>query len=443
MTTLTAAPMGKTPLKGEIAAPGDKSISHRSLMFGALAVGPTRITGLLEGEDVRATARAVAALGAGVERTGEGAWTVQGVGVGGLAEPESALDLGNSGTGARLLMGMVAGCPITATFIGDASLSRRPMSRVIEPLSRMGAVFHGREGGRLPITLTGPADVMPIDYRSPVASAQVKSAVLLAGLNAAGRTTVREPTASRDHTENMLRSFGAAVETRTEDGMNVVTVDGQPELAPQDIAVPGDPSSAAFAAVAALILPGSEVMIRNVGLNPLRAGLFEVLTAMGGEIEVLDRREAGGEPVGDLRVRGGALKGDVAPPANAAAMIDEYPILCVAAALAEGRTEMRGIKELRVKESDRIALMVNGLRAAGVEVEEHEDGMTVTGTGGRPPAGGCEIDASHDHRIAMSFLVLGLACAKPIAVTGAETIATSYPAFTDHFALLGADIQSR
>lgn len=443
MTTLLAEPMGPASLRGAIDAPGDKSISHRALMFGALAVGRTSITGLLEGEDVRATAGAVAALGASVERTGAGAWTVDGVGVGGLSEPETVLDMGNSGTGARLLMGMVAGCPITATFAGDASLSRRPMNRVIEPLSRMGAVFHGREGGRLPMTVTGPETVMPIDYESPVASAQVKSAVLLAGLNAPGRTTVREPAASRDHTENMLRSFGAAVETRTEDGRNVVSLDGQPELSPQTIEVPGDPSSAAFAAVAALILPGSDVTIRNVGLNPLRAGLFEVLRAMGGRIEVLGERRQGGEPVGDLRVRSSALKGAVAPPSNAAAMIDEYPVLCIAAALAEGRTEMRGIEELRVKESDRIAVMVEGLRAAGVEVEEHEDGMTVTGAGGRPPAGGCEIDARHDHRIAMSFLILGLAAEKAIAVHGAETIATSYPAFTGHFAGLGVDIRSR
>ena len=440
MTTLVASPKTGGGLTGRITAPGDKSISHRSLMFGALAVGRTEVSGLLEGEDVRATAGAVAALGAGVQRTGEGAWTIDGVGVGGLSEPIGVLDLGNSGTGARLLMGLVAGHPITATFTGDASLSSRPMKRVTDPLSTMGAVFQGREGGRLPMTVTGPDLVMPIDYTSPVASAQVKSAVLLAGLNARGVTTVREPKPSRDHTENMLRQFGAEVSSATGDGLNVVRITGQPELSPQKIVVPGDPSSAAFATVAALVVPGSDVTIANVGLNPLRAGLFDVLRAMGGDVEILGERIEGGEPVGDLRVRGSELKGVIAPPENAAAMIDEYPILCVAAAVAEGETIMRGIEELRVKESDRIAVMVNGLRAAGVEVEEHDDGMTVHG--GRP-AGGCTIDAHHDHRIAMSFLTLALASADPIEVTGAETISTSYPAFVDHFQSLGARIEAR
>lgn len=440
MTTLVASPKTGGGLTGRITAPGDKSISHRSLMFGALAVGRTEVSGLLEGEDVRATAGAVAALGAGVERTGEGAWTIDGVGVGGLSEPTGVLDLGNSGTGARLLMGLVAGHPITATFTGDASLSSRPMKRVTDPLSTMGAVFQGREGGRLPMTVTGPDLVMPIEYTSPVASAQVKSAVLLAGLNARGVTTVREPKPSRDHTENMLRQFGAEVSSAMEGGLNVVRITGQPELSPQKIVVPGDPSSAAFATVAALIVPGSDVTIANVGMNPLRAGLFNVLRAMGGDIEILGERIEGGELVGDLRVRGSELKGVVAPPENAASMIDEYPILCVAAALAEGETIMRGIEELRVKESDRIAVMVNGLRAAGVEVEEHDDGMTVHG--GRP-AGGCTIDAHHDHRIAMSFLTLALASSDPIEVTGAETIATSYPAFVDHFQSLGARIEAR
>lgn len=440
MSTLVASPKTGGGLSGSIIAPGDKSISHRSLMFGALAVGRTEVSGLLEGEDVRATAGAVAALGATVQRTGEGAWRIDGVGVGGLAEPSGALDLGNSGTGARLLMGLVAGHPITATFTGDASLSTRPMKRVTDPLSMMGATFQGREGGRLPMTVTGPDLVMPIDYTSPVASAQVKSAILLAGLNARGITTVREPKPSRDHTENMLRQFGATVDTAREDGLNVVRITGQPELSPQKITVPGDPSSAAFAMAAALVVPGSDVTIANVGLNPLRAGLLEVLRAMGGNIEVLGERSEGGEPVGDLRVRGGELRGVVAPPENAAAMIDEYPILCIAAALADGETVMRGIEELRVKESDRIAVMVAGLRKAGVEVEEHEDGMTVRG--GRP-VGGCTIDAHHDHRIAMSFLTLGLVSSRAIEVTGAETIATSYPAFVEHYQSLGADIAAR
>lgn len=440
MSTLVASPKTGGGLSGRITAPGDKSISHRSLMFGAMAVGRTEVSGLLEGEDVRSTAGAVAALGATVERTGEGAWTIDGVGVGGLSEPSGVLDLGNSGTGARLLMGLVAGHPIAATFTGDTSLSTRPMKRVTDPLSLMGATFQGRDGGRLPMTVTGPDMVMPIEYTSPVASAQVKSAVLLAGLNARGVTTVREPKPSRDHTENMLRQFGAEVSSAVEDGMNTVRITGQPELSPQKITVPGDPSSAAFATVAALVVPGSDVTIQNVGLNPLRAGLFEVLRAMGGQIEILGDRVQGGEPVGDLRVRGSEMKGVIAPPENAAAMIDEYPILCVAAALAQGETVMRGIEELRVKESDRIAVMVNGLRAAGVEVEEHEDGMTVHG--GRP-AGGCTIDAHHDHRIAMSFLTLALASADPIEVTGAETIATSYPAFVDHFQSIGADLSQR
>ncbi|MEC9345070.1 MAG: 3-phosphoshikimate 1-carboxyvinyltransferase [Pseudomonadota bacterium] len=440
MTTLIARPLGGARLKGTITAPGDKSISHRALMFGALAVGRTDIEGLLEGEDVKATAAAVAKLGAGVKRTGDGAWQVHGVGVGGLSEPDGVLDMGNSGTGARLLIGLVAGHPITATFTGDASLSRRPMGRVTAPLERMGARFQSREGVRLPLTVTGPDLVMPIDYTSPVASAQIKSAVLLAGLNAPGITTVREPSPSRDHTENMLRQFGATVDVRRDGEAVVISLTGQPELRPQKIVVPGDPSSAAFATVAALLSTGSEVTVRNVGLNPLRAGLFDVLRDMGGEIAVDDARSQGGEPVGDLRLRGRPLQGAVAPADNAASMIDEYPILCVAAALADGETEMRGIEELRVKESDRIARMVEGLRAAGVEVEELPDGMIVTGSEGRPPKGGCTIDAGHDHRIAMSFLVLGLFCAEPITVTGAETIATSYPEFLDHMRGLGATI---
>ncbi len=440
MTSLTAHPLNGAILGGALTAPGDKSISHRALMFGALAVGRTTIAGLLEGEDVRSTGAAVAALGARVERQGPGEWQVDGVGVGGLAEPETVLDLGNSGTGARLLMGLVAGHPISATFTGDASLSGRPMGRVTKPLQQMGARFQGREGDRLPMTVTGPETVMPITYDSPVASAQVKSAILLAGLNAPGITTVREPKPSRDHTENMLRQFGAEVVSEPDGAGRIVRLTGQPELSPQQIVVPGDPSSAAFAAVAALLSTGSNVTIRNVGINPLRAGLFDVLKAMGGQIAFADERSQGGEPVADLVIRGDRLNGTIAPPDNAAAMIDEYPILCVAAALAQGQTVMRGIEELRVKESDRIARMVEGLRAAGVSVEEHEDGMTVTGPDGKPPAGGCTIDAGHDHRIAMSFLVLGLFCEKPITVTGAETIATSYPDFVGHMTGLGAQI---
>jgi len=441
VTELTAHPLARTSLNGEITAPGDKSISHRALMFGALAVGQTTVSGLLEGDDVRATAAAVAALGARVTRTGPGDWQVDGVGVGGLSEPGTVLDMGNSGTGARLLMGLVAGHPISATFTGDASLSRRPMGRITRPLQQMGARFQGREGDRLPMTVTGPETVMPISYDSPVASAQVKSAILLAGLNAPGITTVREPKPSRDHTENMLRQFGAEVSSEADGTGRIVRLTGQPELTPQRIIVPGDPSSAAFATVAALLSDGGKVTIRNVGINPLRAGLFDVLCSMGGRIEHGNTRMQGGEPVADLIVEGGPLAGVTAPEDNAAAMIDEYPILCIAAALASGRTVMRGIEELRVKESDRIARMVEGLRAAGVEVAEHEDGMTVTGSGGIPPRGGCTIDAGHDHRIGMSFLILGLFCERPITVTGAETIATSYPDFVAHLNGLGADLR--
>ncbi|MDF1720669.1 MAG: 3-phosphoshikimate 1-carboxyvinyltransferase [Minwuia sp.] len=442
VTELTAHPDAKTSLRGEITAPGDKSISHRALMFGALAVGETSISGLLEGEDVRATAAAVSALGSDVVRVGPGEWRVNGVGVGGLSEPETALDLGNSGTGARLLMGLVAGHPISATFTGDASLSGRPMGRITRPLQQMGARFQGREGDRLPMVVTGPETVMPITYDSPVASAQVKSAILLAGLNARGITTVREPKPSRDHTENMLRQFGAEITSEADGAGRIVRLTGQPELSPQQIIVPGDPSSAAFATVAVLLSPGSSVKIHNVGINPLRAGLFDVLCAMGGRIEHGNVRMQGGEPVADLVIEGGPLTGVTAPEDNAAAMIDEYPILCVAAALAGGETVMRGIGELRVKESDRIARMVEGLRAAGVSVTEHEDGMTVTGSGGKPPRGGCTIDAGHDHRIAMSFLILGLSCAQSITVTGAETIATSYPDFVAHMNSLGADLRA-
>ncbi|WP_459663743.1 3-phosphoshikimate 1-carboxyvinyltransferase, partial [Novosphingobium sp. 11B] len=368
------------PLKGRIRVPGDKSISHRSIMLGALAVGETKVTGLLEGEDVLSTAAAMRAMGAAVTRTGEGAWTVNGVGVGALLQPEAPLDMGNSGTSTRLLMGLVASHPITATFIGDGSLSKRPMGRVIDPLSEMGASFEASEGGRLPLILKGASPAVPIRYRLPMASAQVKSAILLAGLNTPGITTVIEPVPTRDHSERMLRGFGADLTVETDaDGARVISIRGEAELKPQTIEVPGDPSSAAFFIVAALVIPGSEVLIENVGLNPTRAGIVEVLRQMGGSIEEVNPREVGGEPVADLLVRHSALKGIDVDPAIVPAMVDEFPVLFVAAALAEGVTTTTGLEELRVKESDRISVMATALAAAGATVRETEDGLVITG----------------------------------------------------------------
>ena len=423
--------------------PGDKSISHRALIFGALAIGETSISGLLEGEDVLATAEAMRRLGAEVVRNADGSWSVHGVGVGGLREPEQPLDFGNSGTGARLVMGLVAGHPITATFIGDASLSRRPMGRVISPLTQMGAHFHAREGGRLPLTLTGAKRALPISYQSPVASAQVKSAILLAGLNAPGVTTVIEATPTRDHTERMLKAFGAEVASETgKDGLLAISLTGEPELAPCPIAVPGDPSSAAFPVVAALLTPGSEIIVEGITLNPHRAGLYTTLMEMGGDIEVMNQREEGGEPVADLRVRSSRLKGIEVPPARAASMIDEYPVLAVAAGFAEGTTTMLGIHELRVKESDRIAATASGLRANGIKVRESEDGMVVEGRVGEVGGGG-HVTTHMDHRIAMSFLVMGLAAQKPVTVDDASMIATSFPDFERLMRGLGASFAGR
>nr|WP_067732857.1 3-phosphoshikimate 1-carboxyvinyltransferase [Novosphingobium naphthalenivorans] len=419
------------PLKGTIRVPGDKSISHRSIMLGALAVGETRVTGLLEGEDVLATAAAMRAMGASVERTGEGAWSVHGVGVGALLQPRSPLDMGNSGTSTRLLMGLVASHPITATFVGDASLSKRPMGRVIEPLSQMGASFEASEGGRLPLILKGICPAVPISYRLPVASAQVKSAVLLAGLNTPGVTTVIEPVPTRDHSERMLRGFGAELNVEVEaDGTRIITIRGEAELKPQTIDVPGDPSSAAFFLVAALITPGSEVLIENVGLNPTRAGLVTVLRQMGGQIEEVNAREVGGEPVADLLVKHSALKGIEVDPAIAPSMIDEFPALFVAAALAEGVTTTSGLDELRVKESDRLAVMAAALTAAGARIEEREDGLVITGTGGEPLPGTAGAIATHlDHRIAMSMAIAGLASKNGVEVDDTRPIATSFPVF--------------
>ncbi|WP_132264198.1 3-phosphoshikimate 1-carboxyvinyltransferase [Novosphingobium sp. PhB57] len=428
------------PLKGKIRVPGDKSISHRSIMLGALAVGETRVTGLLEGEDVLATAAAMRAMGATVERVGDGEWRVSGVGVGALLQPEGPLDMGNSGTSTRLLMGLVASHPITVSFTGDGSLSKRPMGRVIDPLSEMGASFEASEGGRLPLIVRGASPAVPITYRLPVASAQVKSAILLAGLNTPGTTTVIEPVPTRDHSERMLKGFGADLEVTVEaDGTRVITIKGEAELKPQVIDVPGDPSSAAFFIVAALVTPGSEVVIENVGLNPTRAGLVEVLRQMGGQIEFLNEREVGGEPVADLLVRHSQLKGIEVDPAIAPAMIDEFPVLFVAASLAEGVTVTSGLDELRVKESDRLTAMAVALTLAGARIEEREDGLVITGTGGKPlpgTASDAQVVTHLDHRIAMSMAIAGLVSSGGVEVDDTRPIATSFPNFEDLLATL-------
>jgi 3-phosphoshikimate 1-carboxyvinyltransferase len=426
-------------LSGRIRVPGDKSISLRSLILGALAVGETRITGMLEGEDAVSTANAMKALGAVVERTGERAWRVRGVGVGGFAEPSAALDFGNSGTGCRLAMGAVAGCPITVTFDGDASLRTRPMRRILDPLERMGArTLEIREGGRLPAVVQGARDPMPIEYESPVPSAQVKSAVLLAGLAAPGTTTVIEREATRDHTEKLLKHFGASIRvTSSGDNGRRIALQGQPELSAAPVVVPADLSSAAFPLVAALIVPGSEIVLEGVMLNPLRAGLLTTLKEMGASIEAVEQRNEGGEDVADLRVKAGALKGVDVPPERAPTMIDEYPILAIAAAFAEGDTRMRGLKELRVKESDRLEATAAMLRGNGVEVAIEGDDLIVHGKG-RALGGG--VVATHmDHRIAMSALVMGLGSEQGVAVDDAVFIATSFPGYADLMRSLGAD----
>jgi 3-phosphoshikimate 1-carboxyvinyltransferase len=416
-------------LTGRVTVPGDKSISHRSLMLAGLAVGESRIEGLLEGEDVLATAAAMRAMGVTIERSDDGIWRVWGVGVGGLLQPQGALDMGNSGTSTRLLAGLIASHPITATFTGDASLSKRPMGRVIEPLSLMGADITASPGGRLPMMVRGMCPAIPIEYTLPVASAQVKSAVLLAGLNTPGITRVIEPVATRDHSERMLAGFGATLTVEPTNHGRVISITGEAELKPQNIVVPGDPSSAAFWAVAASVVPGSEVTIANVGLNPTRAGLFTALRMMGADITEVDPRTVGGEPVADLIVRHASLRAIEVPPDLAPSMIDEYPVLFVAAAFAEGRTVARGAHELRVKESDRIAAMVAALGACGVELEEFEDGLAVTGTGGDPIPGGATIASLLDHRIAMAMTVAGLHARAPIAIDDAAPVATSYPTF--------------
>jgi 3-phosphoshikimate 1-carboxyvinyltransferase len=419
-------------LRGRIRVPGDKSISHRALMLGALAVGETRVSGLLEGEDVLATAAAMRAMGAQIERTGEGEWRIHGVGVGGLMQPRTALDMGNSGTSTRLLMGLLASHPLTATFVGDASLSRRPMARVIAPLSQMGAEFTASPGGTLPLTMRGLAPAVPLQYRLPVASAQVKSAVLLAGLNAPGVTTVIEPVPTRDHSERMLAGFGAELSVETDaDGARVIRLTGEAELRPQAIDVPGDPSSAAFFIVAALIVPGSELIIENVGRNPTRAGLSDVLRQMGADIAETNAREVGGEPVADLVVRHSPLRGIEVDPRVAASMIDEFPAFFVAASFAQGRTVTRHLEELRVKESDRLSTMAAALAAIGARVVEREDGLVIDGTGGEPLAGGnnAAIATHLDHRIAMSLAVAGLASTGGVEIDDTRPIATSFPEF--------------
>ncbi len=422
--------MPSGPLTGTIRVPGDKSISHRSIMLGALAVGETRVSGLLEGEDVLATAAAMRAMGATVTRTGEGAWSVHGVGVGALLQPQAPLDMGNSGTSTRLLMGLVASHAISATFVGDASLSGRPMGRVIDPLSQMGAAFEASEGGRLPLTVRGANPAVPIEYRLPVASAQVKSAILLAGLNTPGITTVIEPVPTRDHSERMLRGFGADLTVEVDSaGVRTIRIRGEAELQPQVLEVPGDPSSAAFFIVAALIVPGSELTIENVGLNPTRAGLIELLRQMGGSIEELNPREVGGEPVADLLVKHSALKGIEVNPAVVPSMVDEFPVLFVAAALAEGTTVTTGLEELRVKESDRIAVMAAALTSAGANVVETENGLTIAGTGGEALRGGGPVASHLDHRIAMAMAVAGLASTNGVEVDDTRPIATSFPQF--------------
>ncbi len=416
-------------LSGTVRVPGDKSISHRSLMLGSLAVGTTRITGLLEGEDVLSTAAAMQAMGASVERLGDGTWVVDGVGVGGLLQPRSALDMGNSGTSTRLLIGLIASHAITATFTGDASLSSRPMGRVIEPLSLMGADITASPGGRLPLMVRGLTPAVPIDYRLPVASAQVKSAILLAGLNTPGITRVIEPVPTRDHSERMLAGFGAEITSEAGPDGRIISIRGEAELRPQDITVPGDPSSAGFWMVAGSIVPGADIRIENVGMNPTRTGLLTALLAMGANIESLNERIVGGEPVADLHVRHAALTAIDVPHDLAPSLIDEYPVLFVAAAFASGRTVARGAHELRVKESDRIATMRAALEACGVACEEYEDGLAVVGTGGDPIPGGAQVASKLDHRIAMSMVVAGLHAKAAIGIDDISPVATSYPDF--------------
>ncbi|MEL6197261.1 MAG: 3-phosphoshikimate 1-carboxyvinyltransferase [Pseudomonadota bacterium] len=443
---MTAAPpiratiRASGPLRGTAVVPGDKSVSHRALILGTLAVGETTIEGLLEGEDVLRTAEAMRGFGATVIRHGTGRWSVHGLGTGGLLEPADIIDCGNAGTGVRLIMGMMATCPIAATFTGDASLRRRPMGRILTPLTGFGATSMGRAGGLLPLTLQGATMPISVTYRLPVPSAQVKSAVLLAGLNAPGETTVIETEATRDHTERMLDAFGAEVRVEDTGEGRAITVVGEPELTPCHVTVPRDPSSAAFPVAAALAVPGSEVVVPGICLNPTRDGFYRTLAEMGADLVQENARTASGEPVADLRARHGTLRGVEVPPERAPSMIDEYPVLAVLAAFAEGDTVMRGIGELRVKESDRIAAMVAALRTNGVEVTEHEDGMTVHGRGADGVPGGGMVVTHLDHRIAMSAVCLGLGARAPVTLDDAAPIATSFPGFAALMRDLGAEI---
>ena len=426
-------------LSGTIRVPGDKSISHRALMIGAAAVGQTRISGLLEADDVLRTAEAVRALGARIQQQ-NGNWLIEGVGPGGFVPPDGEIDLGNSGTAARLLLGLLATQEISVSITGDESLRSRPMGRVIDPLSLMGANFEAEEDDRMPLRLRGTGEPIPVEYLVPVPSAQVKSAVLLAALNTPGRTTVREREATRDHTENMLKSFGAAISVEDSGaGGRKISVDGFAELTAVNVDVPGDPSSAAFPGVAALLIPGSEITVENVGLNPLRAGLFDTLIDMGANIEIMNRRDSAGEAVGDIVFRFGALQGADIPANRAPSMIDEYPIAAIAAAFADGETRFRGLAELRVKESDRFAAIIDGLAACGVDVRADGDDIVICGDG-TPPPGGAKIVVNLDHRIAMAFLVMGLAAEAPVTIDDAAAIETSFPCFIELMIGLGGKI---
>jgi 3-phosphoshikimate 1-carboxyvinyltransferase len=439
---MTAKPLTSrpgNPLRGEVSVPGDKSISHRAVMLGATAVGTTRISGLLEAADVIRTIQAMAALGARLERAADGTWEVSGVGVGGYEEPAGTIDFGNAGTGVRLAAGLVATTPIKVIFTGDESLSRRPMKRIVEPLRLFGARIDTTPAGTLPMRVIGARDPVPVEYVLPVPSAQVKSAILLAALNAPGETVVTEPVPTRDHTERMLRAFGADIREETGEAGRRIFLRGQKELRPCEIVVPGDPSSAAFPLAAALVVPESRVRVRNVLLNPTRTGLLQTLHEMGAEIRIVEPRQQGGEIVGDLEAAHGPLEGITVPAARAPSMIDEYPILAVIAAFAKGTTRMEGIGELRVKESDRLTAVAEGLRACGITVRAGEDWMEVEGTGGRVP-GGATVRTYMDHRIAMSFLVLGLGARDPVSVDDGGMIATSFPGFVPLMRSLGAAI---
>jgi 3-phosphoshikimate 1-carboxyvinyltransferase len=431
-----------TNLRGQAKVPGDKSISHRSLILGALSVGQTKIHGLLEGQDVIDTAKAMSSFGALVEKHENGYWTVDGFGVGGFAEPEKVIDCGNSGTGVRLIMGAMSTTDITATFNGDASLNRRPMARITEPLNLFGAKTYGRRHGKLPITVVGAASAVPITYQTPVASAQIKSSILFAGLNTAGETIIIEKEKTRDHTERMLQGFGAEVETETTSTGHMVRIKGYPELLPQEIKVPRDPSSAAFPVCAALITEGSDVLVPNIGLNPTRSGLFETLREMNANITFENESFQGGEPVADIRAKFSPnMIGIDVPPERAASMIDEYPILSVVASFAKGKTLMREVNELRVKESDRIDAMAKGLRSNGLSIEEGEDWWSVEGREIDGVKGGGLCETFLDHRIAMSFLILGMASKNSVKIDDSSPITTSFPIFESLMAELGANFQ--